>query len=228
MLPDNSEFGGRSLDKKKATDFQILDIESAPVLGKGLHRVCYAHPQDDRLCIKVLLPLESKSPLVEAEREARYYKFLQKKGVPWTMLPAFHGEIVTTRGPGYLFDLVRDYDGSVSLTLKDYLSSSRETAAHCETLSRAIDALKAYLLQWKIITMTIKAKNILYQRLGKNDGRLVIVDNIGNSDLIPICNYVDSLAERKIRRKWRRFEAMLIKEYPQNELVRRKFGRTCA
>jgi len=206
----------------------MLDLESAPVVGKGLHRVCYGHPLDKRLCVKVLLPLQSKTPLIEAEREVKYYRRLEKKNVPWTMLPAFYGEIATNRGPGYLFDLVRDDDGCVSQPLTYYLSNPGETAAHGEALSRAFDALQTYLLQWKIITMTIKAKNILYQRLGKSEGRLVIVDNIGSSDLIPICNYVDFMAERKIRRKWRRFEAMLVKEYPENELVKRKFGRSVA
>jgi hypothetical protein len=140
------------------------------------------------------------------------------------MLPAFHGEIATSRGPGYLFDLVRDNDGSISQPLEYYLSCREATAAHAEALSCAFDALKTYLLQWKIITMTIKAKNILYQRLGQGAGRLVIVDNIGNSDLIPICNYVDFMAQRKIQRKWRRFEAMLVKQFPQNDVVRQKFG----
>lgn len=89
----------------------MLDLESASVVGKGLHRVCYAHPQDERLCVKVLLQLQSKTPLIEAEREAKYYRFLDKKNVPWTMLPKFHGEVLTSRGQGYIFDLIRDYDG---------------------------------------------------------------------------------------------------------------------
>jgi hypothetical protein len=201
----------------------MLDIEKSPVVGRGLHRECYVHPEDKKLCIKVLLPLKSKSPLIEAEREVNYYRFLGKKGVPWTMLPKFHGEVLTSRGQGYVFDLVRDQDGNVSKTLRHYLSSPIETANHAEGLSIAFDLLRAYLLQWKIVTMTIKAKNILYQKIGEREGRLVIVDNISNSDFIPICDYVDFLAERKIRRKWRRFETTLRKEYPQNEFVQRRF-----
>ena len=202
----------------------MLDIETARVVGKGLHRVCYAHPQDENLCIKVLLPLESKARLIEAVREVGYYRLLEKRGIPWTMLPKFHGEVLTSRGPGYVFDLIRDYDGGVSQTLGHYLASSLETERHAEELAMSFDLLRDYLLQWKIITMTIKAKNILYHRIGKNEGRLVIVDNIGNSDFIPICNYVDFLAERKIRRKWRRFEAVLRKEYPQNTFVQQRFN----
>lgn len=79
------------------------------------------------------------------------------------------------------------------------------------------------MLAWKIVTMTIKAKNILYQKLNQREGRLVIIDNIGHSDFIPVCDYIDFMAERKIRRKWRRFEATLRKEYPQNTFVQQRF-----
>jgi len=203
----------------------MVDLESSPIIGRGLHRVCYAHPRNPNLCIKVLLPLDSREPLIEAEREANYYRFLRKRGVPWTMLPEFHEEVSTTRGKGYVFDLVRDYDGAVSKSLRDYLSSPPETMKYAIALSAAFDLLRDYLLQWKIITMTIKAKNILYRKISDTEGRLVIVDNIGNSDFIPICDYVGFMAERKIRRKWRRFEALLIKEYPRNDFVQGKFRR---
>ena len=201
----------------------MLDLESAPVVGKGLHRICYGHPLDKHLCVKVLLPLQSKTPLIEAEREVKYYRFLEKKNVPWTMLPKFHGEILTSRGRGYIFDLIRDYDGEISKTLKYYLASPVETDHHDEGLSAAFDLLRGYLLEWKIVTMTIKDKNILYQKLNLKEGRLVIIDNIGHSDFIPVCDYVDFMAERKIRRKWRRFEAVLRKEYPHNVLIQEKF-----
>lgn len=201
----------------------MLDLESALVVGKGLHRVCYGHPQDGRLCVKVLLPLQSKTPLIEAEREVKYYRFLEKKNVPWTMLPKFHGEVLTSRGPGYIFDLIRDYDGEISKTLKHYLASPVEIDNDYKFLSVAFEHLRDYLLAWKIVTMTIKDKNILYQKLNAREGRLVIIDNIGHSDFIPVCDYVDFMAERKIRRKWRRFEATLRKEYPENSFVQQRF-----
>lgn len=201
----------------------MLDLEAALVVGRGLHRICYAHPQDENLCVKVLLPLKSKTPLIEAEREVKYYRVLERKGVPWTMLPKFHGEVITSRGQGYVFELIRDYDGEISKTLKHYLSSSTETNSNYEGLSAAFGLLKDYLLVWKVVTMTIKAKNILYQKLNTETGRFVIIDNIGHSDFIPVCDYLDFMAERKIRRKWSRFEAALRKEYPQNILVQQKF-----
>jgi hypothetical protein len=69
--------------------------------------------------------------------------------------------------------------------------------------------LKQYLLKWKIVTMSLKPQNIVYKRTHESKGFLVVIDSIGNSDFIPICNYVDWMAIQKIHRKWQRFEDLL-------------------
>ena len=201
----------------------MLNIIS-PYVGKGKHRECYIHPLDENLCIKILLPSKSGGAFIEAEREAKYYRFLAKKKVPWTMLPAFHGDVITNRGKGYVFDLIRDFDGNVSKNLDYYLSKSQLTQQHAQGLSNAFDRLKEYLLRWKIITMNIEDQNLVYQKIGNNDGRLVMVDNLGNSEFIPISNYLAFFAKLKIRRKWRRFEYLLLKKYPYNEFLKKKFS----
>jgi hypothetical protein len=64
--------------------------------------------------------------------------------------------------------------------------------------------------------MSIRPQNIVYQRVNSNEAILVIIDNIGNSDFIPICNYVNHMAIRKIKRKWQRFEIEMRREYAHN------------
>ncbi|MDX9744917.1 MAG: YrbL family protein [Syntrophales bacterium] len=202
----------------------MLELEKARMVGRGKHRACYAHPHDGNLCVKVLLPQKSKTPLIEAAREVAYYDdLLEKRGVPWTMLPKYHGEIPTSRGRGFVFDMIRDHDGGVSRTLGHYLASSEDTDRYAEPLGKAFDRLKDYLLEWRIVTKTLKAKNILCQKIREDEVKLVVVDNIGTSDFIPVSKYIDFLAERKIRRKWRQFERDLRKTYPKNALVQRKF-----
>ena len=83
-------------------------------------------------------------------------------------------------------------------------------------------------MQNLIITMTLKPKNILLQQYGAGRGRLVIVDNIGNSDFIPLANHSPWLARRKIRRKWRRFEASLRSAYRDNGAVQQLLGSRAA
>lgn len=195
----------------------MIDIDSSNFVGKGLHRVCYVHPRNENYCIKVVVSGDHK----ECQREQKYYRFLESRNISWEMLSRFYGVVETNLGQGAVFDLIRDGDGSISRTLEYYLTTIEKTESHYFGLSRAIGVLKDYLYQQKIITMTLKAKNILFKKIGDEGGRLVIVDNIGNSDLIPICNYSAYFSRKKILRKWARFESSLLSAYPQNEALHR-------
>ena len=79
--------------------------------------------------------------------------------------------------------------------------------------------MRKYLLQWKIVTISLKPQNIVYKKLNESEGILVVIDNIGNSDFIPICNFVDWMAIRKINRKWHRFEDSMAKDYYRNKAL---------
>ncbi len=198
----------------------MITLSEDDFLARGMHRDCYVHPEDDRLCIKISL----RGDVRETEREIAYYGHLDRRKVSWEMLPRYHGTVETNRGPGAVFDLIRDADGAVSTTLEQYLVDPDPPAEMAEDLARAFRALKAYLLGNRIITRTIKAKNLVYKRAAAGRGRLVVIDNIGNTEFVPYCNYVAVFARKKISRKWRQFEADLLKHYPGNDLVRRMVG----
>ena len=137
------------------------------------------------------------------------------------MLSRYYGGVQTNLGYGSVFELIRDYTGEISKTMDHYLSSPDERDGDVQGLLQAIAMLKEYLIDEKIITMTLKAKNILYQKSGPTDGKLVIVDGVGNSDFLPICDHVAFFAVRKINRRWQRFEASLAKDYGHNEALQR-------
>ncbi|MFB1035177.1 MAG: YrbL family protein, partial [Sinobacterium sp.] len=42
------------------------------------------------------------------------------------------------------------------------------------------------------------------------EGCLLIIDNIGNSDFLPLADYIGLLARLKTNRKWQRFEASIL------------------
>lgn len=180
----------------------MINLEKSSLVGKGYHRECYRHPEDGNLCIKVVVHGNSD----EVRREKKYYQHLKKRGISWDMLPRYHGEIETNLGTGDIFDLISDSNGDVSKTLEYYLSSKTRFEAHIESLSSALCELKKYLLRQRIITMTIKSKNIACQEIGHKRFRLYVIDNIGNSDFIPICTYNKWFAEKKILRKWEAFQ----------------------
>ncbi len=188
----------------------MISLDNAFLVGSGLHRRCYQHPEDENLCVKVVVAGNSD----ENRREARYYTQLAARDISWEMLARFHGLVETSLGEGAVFDLVRDYDGAISRPLSVYLDDP-QLAGYCRSvLPQALPALKRYLLHNRVVTMTLKSKNMLLQLSGRDSGRLVIVDNVGNSDFIPLSHHIGWMGRAKIRRKWRRFKRDLCHQYP--------------
>jgi hypothetical protein len=183
----------------------VLQLDESNPFATGGHRDCYVHPEDPDKCIKIVARGDHK----EALRECAYYKHLENRNISWCMLSRYYGEVRTNLGPGFVFELTRDYTGEVSKPMHCYHPSAGDQGDDVEGLSQSIAELKSYTIDQKIVTMTLKTKNILYQRISPTEGKLVIVDGVGNSDYIPICNYVDFMAVMKIKRRWRRFEASL-------------------
>lgn len=206
------------MPKSKSRD--IIELDPHALVGKGLHRECFVHPGDPMRCIKIVVSGSGN----ENHREQSYYAELANKGISWELLPRFYGLVETNLGEGAVFDLIRDYDGRISLTLRHYLSSAQLTSVHQEALKDALQALKSYLLAHRIITMTLKPKNILFQMSSAETGKLVIVDNIGNSDFIPLVKFSRRLAKWKILRKWRRFEESLHADFAGNTSVDQLIG----
>jgi hypothetical protein len=193
----------------------MLEIDTSTLVGKGLHRECFVHPDNSDWCVKIIVAGNSN----ENRREAKYYGLLSRRGISWEMLTRFHGLVETNLGEGAVFELVRDYDGGVSKTLTHYLSSEELTAANNKPLASALAGLRLYLLENRVVTMTLKTKNILFQKTTESDGKLVIVDNVGNSDFLPISNYSAALARLKIERKWRRFEQAIRAQHVSNKAL---------
>ena len=116
----------------------MINIDSSTLVGKGLHRECYVHPEDPSLCIKIVVAGDSS----ESQREQKYYRLLQKRNTSWEILARFYGVVDTNLGCGAVFDLIRNYDGECSKTLEHYLASSDKTESHYLGLSEALGLFK--------------------------------------------------------------------------------------
>ena len=179
----------------------MITLNPDTLFGKGLHRECFIHPDDKNKCIKVV----TNGNQQETEREQGYYRLLEKNKISWDMLPRFYGNIDTDMGSGAVFELIRDSNGQVSKTLEYYLADTTFVASHREQIHQALAELKTYLLRYNIITMPIKSKNVLFRFNENNQGRLYIIDNIGNANLITIESHWPFLGRKKIIRRWDRF-----------------------
>lgn len=205
---------GPQSGKKKDRVAIMLTLSQAEFIAKGLHRECYIHPQDAKLCIKVIY---DAGGIAETRREINYYKHLQRRlSASWSALPRYHGTLATNRGTGYLFDLIRDANGNISRTLEHYLASAALSEQHFPDLLVAFQQLKHTLFNDRIITMILKSKNILYRVNHDTPNDLIIVDNIGDATLIPLASYLPWFARQKIQRTWQRFICAILAENPTN------------
>ena len=195
---------------------KLIQLTEKDYISKGLHRKCYHHPDDPNKCIKVNYNDGAEE---ETNREIAYYKHLIKRKISWDVLAKYYGPVTTNLGQGHVFELIRDYDGKIATPLEKYLFHEQLTQQYYSALVVSLKALKTALLKDRIITMTIKSKNILFQHLSSEKNRLIIIDNIGNSTFIPIANYVGFFAKAKIERTWQRFLSSLIKENQYNSLI---------
>ena len=195
----------------------MIHLDKKSMFGKGHHRECYPHPDDANLCIKIIVDGSHDSN--QAQRELKYYKHLKRRGISWDMLSGYHGDIMTNMGIGSVYDLIKDHDGSVSKTFGYYIASNEIAEANYEDLLKTLYALKQYLLKEGIITLTLAHRNIVCQKNDTGIFRMHVIDNIGNGDFIPLASHINFLARIKIERRWKRFEAKLLKEYPENEAL---------
>ena len=171
-------------------------------IGSGRHRRCYHHPLDKYKCVKTLYNPDDGG-VKEVKREMSYY--LKKSDAIQTCqaIPNFYGTVPTNFGPGYIFDLVTDYDGNISKSLADYIRHKR---LPMPVIAQKIDELGNTLVEHGISTMTLKEYNVLVHRAAPDEYKLVVIDNIGESEFVPLASYFPFLHRRKVDRLIQRFK----------------------
>jgi len=96
----------------------------------------------------------------------------------------------------------RNHDGKFPQTLEDLLPIEGITDA----LRDAIQEFKQWLRTDLFLSRHLLPHNIIVVKLTDTSYRLVIVDGIGNSEMIPISSWFKFFARNKIERKIRYFD----------------------
>lgn len=201
----------------------MIHIAPKAFIGEGSHRACYEHPDDKERCVKIG-EIDSK----ESCRERDLYRILKKRNISWDALSHFYGLVETNLGTGAVFELVRDYDGNVSKTLEFYLEQysvlesigTNEKNELYDEIARSVEQLKGDLVNNTILIRSLLPENVLFKKLSETTGRLVVIDNIGNTDFLPLCDYSKCLSRRKIERKWAKFERYMLKNYHSHQITK--------
>ena len=183
---------------------RVIQITTEAV-GQGRERRCYLHLDDSTKLIKISNPGAD----VQSRREISFYKTCQNRpDFPYGQLPRFYGVQQTSLGAGMVVDYIRDYDGQVSRSFRDYLDEGQPL----EIFEPLLDQLKNYLLQnLVIINHDMVTRNILLQKITSDNSRLVLIDGIGDVVAIQWLNRFPFHVRSKINRRWARFLERLYK-----------------
>lgn len=184
-------------------------LNDALFLGEGNARKCYIHPKDNNLCIKILF---DKTPKRGPKREVKYYKKLQKRNISWKMLAKYLYTVQTNLGKGDVFELVRDFDGEISKSMRYYLSLNNENI-NKQTI-QLLEDLRQYLINEKILFTDLNPTNILLKKINKTAYTLVVIDGIGHNNDFPMFEYITILVQKKLIRKWEKYRLKWISEFP--------------
>lgn len=178
----------------------MLELNPSLLIGKGRDRACYQHPGNKNLCIKVAL-----RPEKQTRREIAYFRFLHRRKKDLSYLALFRGLENTNLGPGAAFDLIRNVDGKVSLTLRQAIEAHQISEP---ALTELVNELRDYLYGEVICVRDLSPNNLMLQ-IGAERQKLMIIDGVSNPGVNPLNLRWRWLAHRFLDKSWRSFERKL-------------------
>ncbi|MDX2481486.1 MAG: YrbL family protein [Desulfuromusa sp.] len=187
--------------------------------AEGGNRLCFVHPEDAGFCIKVRRPdftledlrrkkgfprnLRRLSSFDDNLEEYRVVQVLEKVcgNTIYRHVYRCYEFVDTDFGPGLVTELIRDADGRVSVSLKQYLWEE----GYPPDCQKAVEILTHFWLVNVIPSRELLTHNIVVQ-LDQNGhiARLVVVDGLGASTLIPFAWLPPMLQRAKIEAKIKR------------------------
>ncbi len=196
----------------------MLKLRHTRPLFVGGTRYCFQHPDHASRCVKVLRPDRTGAArkllrqdfkrhlparfLDDQRKEINAYRELltRPSEALWRHVPRYHGTEETDMGIGIVTQLMRNDDGSWPQNLQSLLPQGMT-----EELSAGIGEFKRAVKDLRILSRDLLPHNIIAVR-ERGSYRVMLVDGIGNAELIPISTWWQFFADRKTDRKLRRFE----------------------
>ncbi len=178
----------------------MIHLTEELLVGAGGVRKVYKHPWDEDKCIKITFNKERRRAVY---REIRYLKKYRRQGKPFDHLSRFHGFTKTNLGRGAVFDLIRDYDGSISCRLSDHVAGKVANPLSPPEIISLLTKLKSHFLTHRIIVSDPAPHNIMVQFQAPGNPQLVLIDGIGNPHFIKVADFSLRHAHRIISKKWR-------------------------
>jgi hypothetical protein len=194
--------------------------------GVGGRRVCYVHPGDASKCIKILRQDSGKTVRLDhkggwipnawrrsydnnAHEKQKLLEIYRAIGPSMAQhLPICHGQVDTDLGKGLVLDLIRDQDGGISRSLREWITLGIDLVP----LKPFFQIFGNFLVENSILTRQILDHNLALQRTSASTWNFFLIDGIGDSSWLPLARWIPALGRARIKRKvaaaWPRFEAL--------------------
>ena len=180
---------------------KMITLTEDLFLGDGNHKIVYAHPTDARLCVKLLRTPDDP----DFAKEMRYRKALGSRADSMTLITKYFGETETSKGKGYLFERVLDFDGKISQTMLNVLDDTVADEKLLPATEKLLLDFKRAYFDEKFLLAGVDPDNYLVQKISPSERRVRIIDNIGIATFIPLPYYFDYFAVKRGKKYWLRF-----------------------
>ena len=191
----------------------MINLEGLRPFAEGGNRVCYIHPDNNYLCLKISKPeviakmrsnapwykkLRSEKSFDDNYREERAYHQRAIKENPqkiWKHLAKWYKFVETSKGWASCTELITNND-KVALNLEEYLLNKGRTSE----IDEALKEFEMFLKETKLLTKNIIPHNLAVK---ENDYGLTlkIIDGLGCMSFIPLPEISNAFANRYIKRR---------------------------
>lgn len=198
-----------------------INIEENSYFAKGTHKKCYLHPGNKELCIKIPY---SKEGLIDINREIKYQNILNNINKRPSCMPNYYGTIETNMETGYIFDYIKEKDGSACATLDTFINDLNLFDENISAIINSLQEFKEEYFKYQIVSMDIYPGNLLFQKKEDNSYKVYFINDLGDSSFLHLSYYIEFLRKKKCKRIWNRFITRLDKSIPQVNLLCQKLS----
>ena len=191
----------------------MINLEGVRPFAEGGNRVCYIHPDNKSLCLKIskqqvvkkmrsdapwYKKLRSEQSFDDNYREERAYQQRAVKENPqkiWRHLAKWYEFVETSKGLASCTELITNND-KVAINLEEYLFSKGRTSE----INKALKEFEMFLKETKLLTKNIIPHNLAVK---ETDSGLIlkIIDGLGCMSFIPLPEISNAFAKRYIKRR---------------------------
>jgi len=206
---------------------KLIVLSEEKPFAQGGNRLCFVHPENANLCIKVRRPdfsladrrrkkgfpknLKPLSSFDDNQEEWRVMQSFEKHldADAFQLLSRCYGFVETDLGLGLVSDLIRDDLGTISETLKKCIWDNGIN----EDISAAVKSFAEQWQRYSIPSRDLLLHNIVVQKHDGKIKRLVVIDGLGSAGIVPFhwltTKSLASKARRKTANLYERIDVLL-------------------